>query len=324
NGADTYRYTLGDGNDVITDFSYFSDNDRIVLTDQNAADVTFSQNDGHDLVITMNNGDTLTVIDHFANVQEDMEQIEFADGTVLDFAGISTKAINDQNGSGDDLVLGSFGNDVFSGGLGNDTLNGGNGADTYRYTLGDGNDVITDFSYFSDNDRIVLTDQNAADVTFSQNDGHDLVITMNNGDTLTVIDHFANVQEDMEQIEFADGTVLDSAGIAAKSLIGGMGNDVIKGFNSNDRLLGKAGDDLLTGGGGADTFQFNAGFGNDTISDFEDGVDMIQFNGGPDSFADLTISEIDGNTEIVSDDGASVTLTNVSSALLSQDDFLFQ
>ncbi|MBO9399165.1 calcium-binding protein, partial [Shimia sp. R9_2] len=204
-GADTYRYTLGDGNDVITDFSYFSDNDRIVLTDQDAADVTFLQNDDHDLVITMSNGDTLTVIDHFANIQEDMEEIEFADGTVLDLAGITAKSIADQNGEGDDLVLGGIGDDVFSGGTGNDTLNGGDGADTYRYTLGDGNDVITDFSYFSDNDRIVLTDQDAADVTFLQNDDHDLVITMSNGDTLTVIDHFANIQEDMEEIEFADG-----------------------------------------------------------------------------------------------------------------------
>ncbi|MDC0657825.1 calcium-binding protein, partial [Leisingera sp. SS27] len=108
-GADTYLYSLGDGNDVIADRSGQNVNDRLVFTDVNAEDVTFSQNAGKDLVITLSNGDTVTVTDHFDNTLEDMELIEFADGTVLDLAGISAKSISDQNGAGDDLVLGGIG-----------------------------------------------------------------------------------------------------------------------------------------------------------------------------------------------------------------------
>ncbi|MFG5379913.1 hypothetical protein ACEWPN_01830, partial [Yoonia sp. R2-816] len=92
----------------------------------------------------------------------DMEIIEFADGTVLDLQGIAQKSIEDQNGDGDDLVLGSNGDDTFLGGLGNDTLKGGAGADTYRYSLGDGNDTIDDYdSHYAREDRLVFTDQNA-------------------------------------------------------------------------------------------------------------------------------------------------------------------
>ncbi|WP_302478205.1 BapA/Bap/LapF family prefix-like domain-containing protein, partial [Ruegeria arenilitoris] len=204
-GADIYVYSLGDGSDTIKDYSTKSENDRLVFTDVNADDVTFSQNSGKDLIITLSNGDTITITDHFDNGWEDMELIEFADGTVLDLAGIAAKTISDQNGDGDDVVRGSTGADTFHGGVGNDTLIGGTGADTYIYSLGDGSDTIKDYSTRSEDDRLIFTDLNADDVTFSQNSGKDLIITLSNGDTITITDHFDNGWEDMELIEFADG-----------------------------------------------------------------------------------------------------------------------
>ncbi|MDC0657824.1 calcium-binding protein, partial [Leisingera sp. SS27] len=286
-GADTYTYSLGDGNDVIADYSGQKVNDRLVFTDVNAEDVTFSQNAGKDLVITLGNGDTVTVTDHFENTIEDMELIEFADGTVLDLAGISAKSISDQNGAGDDLVLGGIGNDQFLGGAGNDTLKGGDGADTYTYSLGDGNDVIADYSGQKVNDRLVFTDVNAEDVTFSQNAGKDLVITLGNGDTVTVTDHFENTIEDMELIEFADGTVLDLAGISAKSISDQVtdngGDDTLVGTSGDDSLDGGAGNDRIDGGSGADTH--NGGTGDDyligntgaDLFDGGEGVDTLDF-----------------------------------------------
>ncbi|MFG5384511.1 calcium-binding protein, partial [Yoonia sp. R2-816] len=96
--------------------------------------------------VTVSNGDTVTVTDHFRNLYADMELIEFADSMVLDLEGIAQKSVEDQDGDGDDLVLGSNGDDTFLGGVGNDTLKGGRGEDTYRYSLGDGNDTIDDLS----------------------------------------------------------------------------------------------------------------------------------------------------------------------------------
>jgi Ca2+-binding RTX toxin-like protein len=47
---------------------------------------------------------------------------------------------------GNDTLDGGAGNDLLNGGAGDDTLTGGTGDDTFLFTLGDGNDVITDFA----------------------------------------------------------------------------------------------------------------------------------------------------------------------------------
>jgi len=82
--AETYTHTVGDGSYTITDRSYVSAAvDTFVFTDVNAADVTFTQNAGQDLVMTLTDGEEITVVDHFRNNQWDMEEFAFADGTIL-------------------------------------------------------------------------------------------------------------------------------------------------------------------------------------------------------------------------------------------------
>ena len=67
------------------------------------------------------------------------------------------------------------------------------------------------------------------------------------------------------------------AGTLAGTLFGGSGDDqlltgagsqTIDGGAGDDRLSGGAGDDVLIGGAGADRFRIEAGFGHDTINDF--------------------------------------------------------
>lgn len=58
---------------------------------------------------------------------------------------------------------------------------------------------------------------------------------------------------------------------------GGAGNDLLYGEAGNDRIAGDKGTDTLSGGTGADVFLFTRRFGQDTITDFEDGVDQLQF-----------------------------------------------
>ena len=152
-----------------------------------------------------------------------MERIEFSDGTVLNQLAIRDKMLADTaaqisdsdgvitgthyadnfvGGAGDDDLQTKNGDDTLAGGLGDDTLNGDEGADTYIYNLGDGNDVINDHSYANDNDRLVLANVNAVDVTFAQDAGKNLVITLSDGKTVTITDHFDGTTEDMELIEF--------------------------------------------------------------------------------------------------------------------------
>lgn len=88
-------------------------------------------------------------------------------------------------------------------------------------------------------------------------------------------------------------------GSAAANLIEGtVGNDLLVGSSSHDelssgagddQLVGRVGDDILNGGIGRDTisggeghdiFILAPGEGPDTIVDFVEGVDSIQFAGG--------------------------------------------
>ncbi|WP_377194392.1 calcium-binding protein [Ruegeria meonggei] len=209
--ADTYVYRLGDGNDTINDSSaYGSENDKLILTDVSAADVTFSQSPGQDLVITLSNGETITVTDHFKDGFWDLELIEFADGTIFDAQAIRDKTVSDQKASG--VVLGS----AF--------------VENYVHSLGDGSYSISDSSaYGTENDKLIFTDVSAADVTFSQSPGQDLVITLSNGETITVTGHFRDGFWDLELIEFADGTIFDTQAIRDKTVADQKASGVVMG-----------------------------------------------------------------------------------------------
>ncbi|MDJ0798878.1 MAG: hypothetical protein QNJ51_19010 [Calothrix sp. MO_167.B12] len=65
-------------------------------------------------------------------------------------------------------------------------------------------------------------------------------------------------------------------------LIGGDGNDVLVGGDGNDLIKGGRGSDTMTGGAGNDTFVFRKSWlkgEKDVITDFESGIDTIQFKG---------------------------------------------
>jgi Ca2+-binding RTX toxin-like protein len=84
-------------------------------------------------------------------------------------------------------------------------------------------------------------------------------------------------------ISFAGEDLLDgragddhlNGGLGNDSLIGGAGRDLLLGADDNDTLVGGADADQMTGGIGADEFRFNAGDGEDTITDFEVGNDRL-------------------------------------------------
>ena len=74
-------------------------------------------------------------------------------------------------------------------------------------------------------------------------------------------------------------------------IFGDEGNDYLIGGKGDDGLTGGEGDDRLKGGPGADAFQFALAHGEDTVLDFEDGVDEIVICLGDNPSFDEMIAE---------------------------------
>jgi Ca2+-binding RTX toxin-like protein len=96
-------------------------------------------------------------------------------------------------------------------------------------------------------------------------------------------------------------------------LTGLLGDDILDGGAGNDKIDGGGGNDTLTGFTGKDTFVFAAGSGNDTITDFELGLDVITFAGkrleARDLFFDST--ETTDGVLLTFDSGDTVLLQDV-------------
>ena len=65
----------------------------------------------------------------------------------------------------------------------------------------------------------------------------------------------------------------------ANDLVGNAGSNNLKGLGGADELSGGRGADALTGGDDADLFIFAKGFGNDRVTDFENGLDRFDLKG---------------------------------------------
>jgi len=219
-------------------------------------------------------------------------------------------------GDGDDIfdphldMLPFYSNGVIIGGGGNDTLTGTAGAD--KIAGGTGDDVITD-NYGANllrggagNDTITVGN-GANGSTLKGGSGDDVLVSGAGSDTLQ------------------GGAGRDSltGGRGEDVLIGNGGRDTLDGGEGNDVLNGGRGADLLTGGLGSDVFVFSASErGKDLITDFEDGIDLIQIAGL--GYDDLVFTA-SGNDTVISaaDMVGQITLEGLDTASLSAADFLF-
>lgn len=107
-----------------------------------------------------------------------------------------------------------------------------------------------------------------------------------------------------------DDTLLGGNG--SDMLVGGTGRDVLEGGNGRDMLVGGADDDLLIGGRGPDMFFLSEG--DDTIADFEPGVDSIRLDGVPGDAAGALLAaavEIEAGL-LISFEGGSVLLAGLT------------
>lgn len=125
----------------------------------------------------------------------------------------------------------------------------------------------------------------------------------------------------------------------SETINGTIGNDEIRAFrgddtlnrlDGNDELRGDAGNDILTGGDGADRFIFNIRGGIDTVTDYTDEVDRLDFTNfnieatATDSAFDILIShaeQVGDDTVFTMDGGEVIILEDVLISVLDAGDF---
>lgn len=202
-------------------------------------------------------------------------------------------------GAGDDVVLGSTGADTLYGDGGGDILKGREGADSLYG--GFKSDVLKGGSGAD------YLDGGKGDDVIRGGDGDDLIFGGDGDDILS---------------GGAGGDVV-RGGAGDDRLTGGGGDDVLRGGDGKDRVQGDAGDDVLTGGEKKDKFWFNApDWGDDVITDFEDGLDTVRMKGtGASGFGDLSITDL-ADDALVEFAGQSIVIQGMS-GLLDASDFTF-
>jgi len=145
----------------------------------------------------------------------------------------------------------------------------------------------------------------------------------NNFDVLTTIEQIAF--DDGVVTQRADNSFVFASNAEILALAGDANNNTLTGGNANDTLSGMGGDDTLSGGAGLDIFIASQNNGNDTISDFENGLDLIDLSNASlaiNEISDLTISQT-GTDTLVSFSNGSFSLQNVQSDTLTFNDFIF-
>ncbi len=226
------------------------------------------------------------------------------------------------SGAGNDLLTGDGGANLLASGLGNDTLRGGDGADTLRGGGGDdqldggtGNDLIDGGA---GNDTAIFAGSVGVTVNLALTSAQ---ATGLGRDTLLGIENLTGGTGNDSLVGDAGNNILNGDA-GADVLRGGGGADRLLGGDGDDTLFGGAGDDILSGGAGADRFVFNSGFGKDTVTDFQDGIDRLVIYTGAERFGDLSIGSSGMDTRIAFSDVV-ITLTGIEASSLSSGDFLF-
>ena len=242
---------------------------------------------------------------------------------------------------GNDVLSGAAGNDTLIGGDGNDTLFGGEGADSLQG--GSGIDLV---SYA--HSRSGVTVNLATNANSGGDAAGDTLISVENlfgtrfADNLTgdLRDNLINGLGGNDVIDGAAGNDTIFTGAGSDIVNGGAGEDIISGQSGFNMLNGDAGDDkifggtgqdfinggegndIMSGGAGTDRFIFNTDFGNDRISDFTQGEDLIEFEGTGLTFADLIFTQ-SGNNVIISTSAGTIAISNSVVADFDVTDFVF-
>ena len=318
-GADKFYYTLGDGADVITD--YTANEDVIVLDDTTVTKVAQVRKSESDLLFTVkkgsirvNNGagNRITFRDTSGNIILNQTfgspYIYISNGdysTVNTAIDASVITLDSSYRTSDVMLIGNAQSNYIRLGSGNETVTTGKGKDTVEY-LG-GNVVITDYTAGSDVIKLTNSDIVSAKLDSGNNS---VVFTLK--DTGTTTTSTLTLQNMVKKKAVQKVTVIDKDGISYSQVFGSptltiantdgdtvIANSDVTVMNASKRsksvyLVGNEFANTIRGGSKADTIE--AGLGNDSITGGK-GDDIFIFSGGKDTIADYSVAK--NNTDSI-------------------------
>ncbi|MEM7743129.1 MAG: M10 family metallopeptidase C-terminal domain-containing protein [Pseudomonadota bacterium] len=254
----------------------------------------------------------------------DRDLLDGGDGGDVLHGGEDADAL--RGGDGDDVLYGGNDGDNLRGDDGNDALYGGDGADAL--TGGDGDDQLHGDA---GDDR--LTGGNGNDSLFG-GDGDDRV-NGGNGDDLMAggsgADSFSGGRG-FDTVSYAEADAGVVVSLDRRGEVGGAAEG--DSFSQVEAIIGSAFDDVIggdrldntfTGGTGADRFVFDqTRTGEDTITDFGNGADRLDFTALGLSFADFTIEQLGADAVLTTSQIADlkVVLSDLSAGDLDALDFV--
>lgn len=178
--------------------------------------------------------------------------------------------------AGSNVLRGFGGNDTLSGGLGDDLLYGGTGDDTYR------------------------VDQAGDRVIEIAGEGYDIVKA-----TVSFALEAGSEVEQLRAYDTSSTTPLNLSGNEfGQSIVGNVGDNILRGFGGDDNLTGGAGNDMMYGGAGNDTYRVDQ-VDDRVIELVGEGYDIIKTTV---SFALKAGSEVE---ELRAYDSAGTTVLNL-------------
>ena len=235
---DTFLYRQGDGDDRIVlsaQNGYGSGTKVLKLLDYNVADlvsVSRASAQSDDLVLTFaTTGDRITLVSALGandGVYYTLA-IQFQDGTVWTRDDTRQQVVDDEDGTGNDVVNGTFSNYnwsnqspgiTFNGNSGNDQLIGAGRADTFVFGRGDGHDTITESNTGGYGNTAEFVGINSTDITvaFEYKGSSTVVLTYNgdSADSVTIVNALATDGSGIQSYTFADGVTWDKTVLHSK------------------------------------------------------------------------------------------------------------
>lgn len=253
-------------------------------------------------------GSQVTDYTQFLSGVKSAENYTFAEETIVEEVELTGTADATVTGNSQiNFIIGNEGNNTVQANGGDDVIvDTAGGNDTYIYNLGDGYDVIHDLN---GTDKIKFGEGITTDnLRFVQGVNHLVVFFTDNEGEIVIENYMNDVNNRVEVFELSDGTQItdiapylmgekatadytfaENSQIDTVRLITEEGATVTGNSNDNTVIIADSNENTIKGNGGNDTvidleggntvYEYNAGDGNDYISDIG-GIDTIKFGEG--------------------------------------------